>query len=795
MNYGKSAYTKVLELERKFGNLSNGGVSGYAHIFETSEFQSFDIEKPGQIDLGFLSTTNDATVCFVINSTLVSNQDTQLSLELIAEGNVISTKTLHLKAGEPYQVELIKTYVPIYYSGFGVKLNFSAESKITVKNLSMIAINADSSQGNSIEDIELRSVKTPLGSYIISYAYAGNILACEVDISVSRELDFRVVAKGISHSFAFDKNNELYLFYVDKENQLYSKKVGSVFNDELLSLDAQKVCASGCPKNASGHIAVCFTHKKSLSMNYLVLGDSGRWGESISLAVPENEYCHISMASSENFMYLVLTTLSGFNYILKSAYEPLGAGLSDQIKFSYSLDANKYYTLGDISGELVDNLLTTYLINSFTYKNYESMIEDSGVSHLKAGYEFSHEAYQIESNVVYYKVIIDKSNPDYNTNVTYGEDAAGLEPMFMSANPSNGRFNVFNGNGWEEKWPFNQFRPCVLLNGKFVGYANKDNFKLFEDGTEIGSRADDNYYDVMIEFPKIYYKIETIDNFIHIHIANKKIDDSFVCYAHVYDGIELDKIYVAAYHGVTKTYNGVKTLFSSSGTFPDTTGNINFNTYEGYIQAKSPNYRFMNFDQITLLQCLFLLAFRSTNSHQSFARGVNTGSIKVNGTADDTGMFSGSLTELKPAKFCGIENIFGNIYTRIEGIFINSMTQSKTYTIYRRNPYSTVPVNKNGDGYEPMTNPTLDGVYYIYQFLVDPYGTTEHGFLPQRYVSNGSNSTYFCDHVDFCSHFGMFFGGDHVSGTGSGMFHFRSDPGKLTTGMALGYRLCYYPVE
>ena len=400
-------------------------------------------------------------------------------------------------------------------------------------------------------------------------------------------------------------------------------------------------------------------------------------------------------------------------------------------------------------------------------------------------------------DAVLYTVEIDRLNPDPDARCVYANDAAGLSPMRVVYNEETSKYNKLESNGWEERFPFSEIKPCALLNGEFVGYLQPNNFKLFEDGTEVGSNLDESQIDVMVEIPKIYYCIETIDDKVYVHVSNKKVSDKFKCYAHVYDGIELDKIYIAVYESILKTHDGVRTFYSASDYTLDVTEAL-YENYENFINAKPEHYRIFNFDQWTMLQCLFLIAVKSTDCHTSFARAQISLQKKKSGIGDAYGMFYGDTTKLDAVKFAGIENLWGNMSERVEGVKIFGMPESNTYAVYKRDPYSNVKVNKAGDGYPLLCEiPELDGVQTTGTYLVDVIGTTEGGFLPKAQNINGnsgSDTTYYCDTVDIKTSYGLWGGGDYNDRNQSGIFCFTAEVGSNTPNQHKGYRLVYYPI-
>ena len=400
-----------------------------------------------------------------------------------------------------------------------------------------------------------------------------------------------------------------------------------------------------------------------------------------------------------------------------------------------------------------------------------------------------------EEETVVYTVVIDKATTNYESRCTYADDATGFDPA-VNTN------DVVVTNGWENRFPFNKIKPCVLRAGEFVGYLNPNDFTKYEDGTDVNSSSESEFLDVMIEFPKIYYCVESNDTTVYVRVSNQKVDERFQCYAHVYDGVELDKIYVGAYHSGYKMYNGKNTMFSYTGTMPNCYDLVTNLDYETLLENKEVGYRMLNFDQTVLFQSLFILMFKSTGSEWSFAKGnkKRAGAVIANGYCDTKGMYSGATSgdETIPCKLFGIENIYGNVFTRVEGIAIHTKYDQDYYELKRRNPYSNVAINKMGEGYDSFLNPDLDGAYYTEFYLSDPYATTEFGFLPKARHFNSSNTAtykkYYCDTVSICASYGLWYGGDFKAYSYGGIFHYFYDYGGQIYNKSLGYRLVYYPI-
>ena len=651
---------------------------------------------------------------------------------------------------------------------------------------------------DSSSEIELRVCKLSESDFIISYIEDGYIYALQTSKEDSvKGLEFSKILEARSHCFALDKSNNLHLYYVTNNGALYDKTIGSEYNDVCVSENVKMVYATKLGVYQSGEIVIAFIDESMRSVKYLTLDNESY---SVIRDIPVKHgysYVDLSMISSDSFIYCVVQSIDGTNYILKSAFEPLASEFIEMISATTDVVTSKYYTLGELSGELIDEIKSTLNHSLNAVLNYERMIEDEAVTHISGIVTQMVDTYTMPKEDFVYTVVIDKATQDPEDRCTYADDAVDLIPAQVVANETTGKKDSYKMNGWDERWPFNQVRPCAFYEGEFIGYINPNDFTKFEDGTDVDSY--NNKYDVMIEIPKIYYCVETIDEKIYCRISNKKVDDRFKCYAHVYDGKELDKIYIGAYVStpIPVEATGGYSIISCSGQIPFV---VYDNTMlEKYLHAKAEGYRFTSFDHLILLQCLYLILYRSTDSQSVFALGNTYGNEYAQGYCDTKGMFAGSLSAYTPCKFMGIENIYGACYWYVSGIAIKGQIIEDECYILRRDPYSSVPVNKEGDGYIAYRMEHLDDLYISAKtYLSDPIGTTEFGFIPQANKYNGvagAQKRYFSDFAHFQSNCGYFAGGDYKSQRTGGIFCLWSNsPYAMNSGIGRqGYRLVYYP--
>lgn len=328
-----------------------------------------------------------------------------------------------------------------------------------------------------------------------------------------------------------------------------------------------------------------------------------------------------------------------------------------------------------------------------------------------------------------YGVRIDTTNPDPQACCVYTDDAVGMSP-------SLGNNGNFIDNGWDNTPIYSSLRPCLLKNGQVVGYLQKNNFNLFEDGTTADlSPASMN--DVMIEIPTMAYMIYTEGDYIYVKITNSpdatSIDSRFVYYAHQtpdIDGNYGNSLYISAYDGYI--YNNIlRSIPNVTPTDKVSTTSATYSTFQSYANNHGSGYSMLSFYPFTLLQCLYLIRYKNLNSQIALGNGISSGPPLNTGNAVNLGMNYGANSATLPVKCNGIENMWGNVYTIVDGVRTDS-----NYNILT----SFGNFNRYPDGYQVVGNFSYKNTGFITKIGGDNYT----GFIP-RNTTGGSNTTYYCD--------------------------------------------------
>ena len=377
---------------------------------------------------------------------------------------------------------------------------------------------------------------------------------------------------------------------------------------------------------------------------------------------------------------------------------------------------------------------TTYYYRIFPYdtsNNYNTTVTGQQVSTTPKAY-------------VIYGVKIDTTNSNPETALTYTDMAVG----FTSAKGNNGSFNY---GSWQDKFPFNSIKPCLYKNGVVNYYLNPNDYTKKIDGST-SDITSGNDGDVMIEFPKIYWKFETIGTDLYVRYSDTKIDSTYKCLAHMRGTTEKDKCYISAYLG---SELGGK-LRSLSGKTP--TVNKTISAFRTLAQANGSSYDQIAYSQLLMLQVLFIVMFKNRDSQTALGRGYvddNSASVQTGGT-NQKGLFYGANTGKLQNKFCGIEDFYGNCYYWIDGLYSDS---NRSILIGNQN------FNDTGNGY---TNYGQGATSNISGYINEVQGTSETGFIVKS--TSGSATTYYCDYGFLSAGCVSCFGGDGLADSGAGAF-------------------------
>ena len=344
---------------------------------------------------------------------------------------------------------------------------------------------------------------------------------------------------------------------------------------------------------------------------------------------------------------------------------------------------------------------TYKLENLSPNSNYQITIHASNKTHSARS-----ESIDFKTKLIY-QITLDKNNSNSASCLTYGLDAVDTQ---LATPTSLG--------GWENKWPFNEMKLIALYNGEEIGHVKLTDKTKYDDGVALHPNND-----VFLRIPKIYYEFENGNT---LKISNYRFSLTCDCFAHKQNGKEKDYIYLGAFLGATDSDGKLR---SKVGMTPKTGFTI-----EQFVQAAkntSSKYNITTFSSITLIQALFVLAYKSFHSNYDLGVGCTTNRLHNTGGSSSKGFVWGNRnwTSTDQVLFLGLEDLWGNLYQFLSGCKIQNGTAS---------------IFNNEDESDKRTY-TLNNAYE--NFMKEAYWENDKGFLAKN-TSGASNTTYYTDKAE-----------------------------------------------
>jgi len=802
MNYGKTAYLKILDLEKDLSlNSSN----------EYNNNKCLEISKPNVnetisqfnncvIDFPMINVKTNETICFQIKSTLNTNNEGECSFELIIDDCIIHEETKLISKGET-DVLILKTYTPITTSNLKFSLRISTDTDsffATIKSVSTIVFGVEGEQ--ELFEIELRALDLKNNKVLISFVDNEKIFYLQHSITEKsfKYDDFDFLLPGISHCFTLNSFAEagnpsnIILYRVDPNKNLYMSKIFLGETEKLIDTDVSCIHACTCPSVSDDTNLIAYIKKGKCY--FRTIRDNIIISEK-ELNLPTGQYKDIRVVSKNDseYLYIIASHENGSNYILKSLVEVSTGKITELLSTSYNIQLTKYIDLSFINKKSKENIKSTFYYSIEPILYFTETIDKLNKENLKFNYSFNASSYTV-STATLYGIKIDKSLDNPTDWVSYTDDAVGLERAYMDFDN-----DVFVDNGWKNRWPYNAIKPCVLKDGNVLGYLNPDNYKEWEDGTPFDNTKHENGY-VYIEFPKIHYSITKDDNYIYVKISDQPFEGS-TCQAFAYKGKELEHLYICAYPGgnpycmqiTSPYYHGFNTVSGES-----IVSNLSAGYERNYSAVKEMSgerVEMLPYNVVIMLQCIYLIMFKSTDSQSVLGAGYAT-LQRTNytfGKLDNKGMYYGKSEYNQSLKLFGLEDIYGFRAAMCPGYYIDSNSQPRFIDPYDENMSYAPEYTSN---YITSTKPFTVG-YATFRVAKDINEDGNNiGFFHSTHT--GDRTKYFADGScqavvsDGFTKFG-FYGTTTSSATHNGMFCICTVK-KTATAQAHGVRLVYYPL-
>lgn len=335
-----------------------------------------------------------------------------------------------------------------------------------------------------------------------------------------------------------------------------------------------------------------------------------------------------------------------------------------------------------------------------------------------------------------------ESNPA--NMVTYLEDAVGMTPAHMDYTN-----DVFDYGSWADV--FFMPRPCILgMDGQVRKYLNPNDYTKDVNGNTVAIDSTLTDANVMIEFPKIYYKVVVDANDSKsgsVYISDYKVDGDFKDYAYIDDsGIHKEHFYMPAYNGSYDSNSKMRSISDAQ-----VGKSLNATTEISRAQANGTGWYTEDAGEAMLINFLLILMGKSTNTQAVFGQGLNTsGNDTINdgfrtGVHNTKGLFYGTndgtaSTYTNAVKVFGIENWWGFQWRRYAGDINVSGTRKIKLCKSREDGSTADMFNTTGEGYLDIgvTPSGTSGGYISQMKFISGIGMLS-------VISSGTASTYYCD--------------------------------------------------
>lgn len=332
---------------------------------------------------------------------------------------------------------------------------------------------------------------------------------------------------------------------------------------------------------------------------------------------------------------------------------------------------------------------------------------------------------------------ISDSESDPSSKVTPLVDAVGMTPAKM-----NYTSGVFDYGSWGDVWFVEDTKPCILNQDRTIQhYLNKNNYAKNLAGDDVTIDENLTGANVMIEFPKIWYKVvpDSTGYSADIYLSPVKVDDDFVDYAYIdYQGLHKEHFYMPAYNGslindVLRSVSGQAVMYSKTA-----------QQEIDYAKANGAGWYTEDVGEIQLINFLLMQMGMSTDTQTVFGRGIDSGSDTVmhayrTGAGNTKGMFWGNNDGTQLVKVFGIENWWALQWRRYAGDVLDNGKRLIKLCYGNEDGSTVTDFNIDGSGYVDVgVTPSGTSGGYISRMKFTKSGVYSA-------VSSGSASTHYCD--------------------------------------------------
>lgn len=398
---------------------------------------------------------------------------------------------------------------------------------------------------------------------------------------------------------------------------------------------------------------------------------------------------------------------------------------------------------------------------------------------------------------IYMDDSIEETNPAvYGFELNLNESDPDHKIRYIGANSNfapakmNYTTGVFDYGDWGNVWFIQNIKPVVLNFDGTVAYElNKNDYTKKVDNTASNVASDSLAGNVMVGIPTVYVRIDASNpQKPKFYFAATKINENYFAFAHTdANGKIIPYFYRAAYDGWKDGDNKLRSISGKSPT-RDQTGTVQITEARANNPTGKTCWDIDVLSDRQLLSMLLMLIGKSTNTqavfgngnmngYQSHPAGSDGNGVLPSGTMNTKGLFWGSNNTNSGVKVFGIENFWGNIWKRTQGLILDTGKLLCKLTKGKHDGSGVADYNETGEGYIDTTvrlmgqtgiTDTNDPSYF-YGFINRMF-INRYGLFPDS--NNGSESTDFCDRLWYRNtdkRFALFGGGSNY-GSPCGVF-------------------------
>lgn len=386
MNYGKSAYLKVSDLERSL-NFSSDNMDNNKCL-ELSKLnlnQSFSNQVPFVTSFEPFEVKEGSNLCFQIKITLENISGGQTNFKLLLNNCEVYSEKKTLSSGQT-DVFILKTYTPSSSETLTLGLNISSSSdpfSALVTNISVVVLGTGEGSSNTAE-LELRAIKTSNTMMLVSFINENKLFYSFTPLTANTLSEFTYAFDAISHIYLKEsfESSDIVLYKVDSSGNLIYSKPFLGTSEQIIDTHVQKVFACECPVSSEKlHIVFYIKDGQCYFKEATMSGHTN----AKKVILPPGEYydIHACSHSGSEHIYILASHKNGSNYLVKSLASVQTNKFTESLDIDYAFNVSKYIDLDFSKPLLKEKLNMTAIFVTNKYSIIDEILNNNLKENLK----------------------------------------------------------------------------------------------------------------------------------------------------------------------------------------------------------------------------------------------------------------------------------------------------------------------------------------------------------------------------------------------------------------------------